>query len=81
MRILGYPPGWLKKADMSNTTIKLFDGFENDQQDGLFNFEFILKFFIILIFNLDKIQYNTDSFFEYPGFNIPLPKNIKDVII
>ena len=26
MRILGYPPGWLRKADMTNTTINFIDG-------------------------------------------------------
>lgn len=30
MRVLGYPPGWLRKADMTNTTIKVFDGTETN---------------------------------------------------
>lgn len=33
MRILGYPPGWLKKADMTNTTINFIDG-DNDVEEG-----------------------------------------------
>lgn len=36
MRILGYPPGWLKKADMTNTTIDFING-DDDVEEGQVN--------------------------------------------
>ena len=37
----------------------------------------------MLILNLDdeKKTYNTDSFYEYPGFNSPVPNGFRDVIL
>jgi hypothetical protein len=34
MRVLGYPPGWLQRADISNTTVNLIDGISKSNAKG-----------------------------------------------
>lgn len=66
MRVLGYPPGWLKRAQMN--TLEVFDGPSKSlpnatREDG----------------EIAEPQYNPESFIEYPGFNCPLPSGVHDV--
>ena len=73
MRILGYPPAWMKQAEMSTLNVIDIPGSsqKSDQrnpfltrEDGEIN---------------DSAQYNKDSLIEFPGFNAPIPENVKDV--
>lgn len=80
MRILGYPPGWLKEADMSKTVVPIIDGDEQESthqevDKSKFNF-FFIQTSILVFFNLDT--WNIESLISYPGFNSPLPKGVRD---
>lgn len=66
MRILGYPPGWLKIADMSKTVIAMHDGSEESEN---------------VTAQPREAEYNVESLVVYPGFNAPLPEGVHDVII
>lgn len=72
MRVLGYPPGWLKTAEV--TTLSVFDGSDSltpgcpllasgQFEDG----------------EIASVQYNPDSLIKYPGFNVPIPHGVYDV--
>ena len=63
MRVLGYPPGWLKIADMSKTVIPIHDGSEESEK----------------VLPPQEATYNVESLVVYPGFNAPLPDGIHDV--
>ncbi|KAJ7994278.1 hypothetical protein DPEC_G00264230 [Dallia pectoralis] len=66
MRELGYPPGWLKEAEMENSGLALYDGkvsSDGEQtEDG----------------NGQKISYDVSKLIDFPGFNISAPANVKD---
>ncbi|KAM7018197.1 zinc finger CCHC domain-containing protein 8 [Tautogolabrus adspersus] len=65
MRQLGYPPGWLKEAEMENSGLALYDGnVSNDGNatDGV---------------SSQNISYDVSKLVDFPGFNVPAP-NIKD---
>ncbi|XP_060894923.1 zinc finger CCHC domain-containing protein 8 [Labrus mixtus] len=65
MRQLGYPPGWLKEAEMENSGLALYDGnVSNDGNatDGA---------------NSQNTSYDVSKLVDFPGFNVPAP-NIKD---
>lgn len=66
MRVLGYPPGWLKVADMSKTVVSMHDGSE---EVGT------------LATQPCEAEYNVESLVVYPGFNSPLPEGVEDVTI
>lgn len=69
MRILGYPPVWLQAAE--SKTLAVNDGAKSNRpssslangEDGELN---------------DNLKYNKDTLIEYPGFNAPVPKNVRD---
>ncbi|RWS10975.1 PSP domain containing protein-like protein, partial [Dinothrombium tinctorium] len=64
MRVFGYPPGFLRKARISNSTISMFEGYEVcDEHKGR---------------EKEPEMYNPDMFVEYPGFNVPLPEGVID---
>uniref|UniRef100_A0AAY5K4K6 Zinc finger CCHC domain-containing protein 8 n=1 Tax=Esox lucius TaxID=8010 RepID=A0AAY5K4K6_ESOLU len=66
MRELGYPPGWLKEAEMENSGLTLYDGkvsSEEQTEDG----------------NGQKISYDVSKLIDFPGFNISAPSSVKDV--
>jgi zinc finger CCHC domain-containing protein 8 len=76
MRVLGYPPGWLK--DAQNNTLTLFD--DNNKCDHNINNNPL----IIDDFEdgeLGRVHYNKESLIEYPGFNVAVPQGVNDVII
>ncbi|XP_017669749.1 PREDICTED: zinc finger CCHC domain-containing protein 8 isoform X5 [Lepidothrix coronata] len=66
MRQLGYPPGWLKEAEMEHSGLALYDGKgdgdgedeESPQHKG--------------------ITYDVSKLVNYPGFNISTPSGIPD---
>ena len=66
MRVLGYPPGWLQQAKVN--TLSIFDG---NGEDGELNDT-----------TESQVQeYNKESLIEYPGFNTPVPKGVRDVLL
>uniref|UniRef100_A0A8C4EHR3 Zinc finger CCHC domain-containing protein 8 n=1 Tax=Dicentrarchus labrax TaxID=13489 RepID=A0A8C4EHR3_DICLA len=67
MRQLGYPPGWLKEAEMENSGITMYDG--NVSNDGS----------VTDNTNSQNISYDVSKLVDFPGFNVPAPNRIKDV--
>ncbi|XP_076587593.1 zinc finger CCHC domain-containing protein 8 isoform X2 [Chaetodon auriga] len=66
MRQLGYPPGWLKEAEMENSGLTLYDG--NASNDGN----------IMDTTNSQNISYDVSKLVDFPGFNVPAPNKMKD---
>ncbi|XP_026198678.1 zinc finger CCHC domain-containing protein 8 isoform X2 [Anabas testudineus] len=66
MRQLGYPPGWLKEAEMENSGLTLYDG--NASNDGN----------ITENRNSQNISYDVTKLVDFPGFNVPAPHKMKD---
>ncbi|KAM9744474.1 zinc finger CCHC domain-containing protein 8 [Menidia menidia] len=66
MRQLGYPPGWLKEAEMENSGLSLYDG--NASSDGS----------VTDGSNSQNISYDVSKLVDFPGFNIPVPHQMKD---
>ncbi|KAK7074155.1 Zinc finger CCHC domain-containing protein 8 [Halocaridina rubra] len=69
MRCLGYPPGWLKEAEVHQADMKMYDGtgqsvIHPDSEEG--ETEATL------------IKYNPDKLVSYPGFNVDRPKGVHD---
>ncbi|CAG2182421.1 unnamed protein product, partial [Oppiella nova] len=72
--VLGYPPGYLKQAQVS--TLSIFDDSAptaGAKEDGE-----IPEPSTSAAANGSGVQYNKDSFVEYPGFNTPVPTGIRD---
>ncbi|NWX11731.1 ZCHC8 protein, partial [Aegotheles bennettii] len=68
MRQLGYPPGWLKEAEMEHSGLALYDGkgqeYGGTEDEGS---------------NPPKrITYDVSKLINYPGFNISTPSGIPD---
>uniref|UniRef100_A0A3B3Z978 Zinc finger CCHC domain-containing protein 8 n=1 Tax=Periophthalmus magnuspinnatus TaxID=409849 RepID=A0A3B3Z978_9GOBI len=63
MRQLGYPPGWLKEAEMEHSGLALYD-VSNDgssTEDPL------------------RVSYDVSKLVDFPGFNVATPHKMKDV--
>ncbi|XP_051017457.1 zinc finger CCHC domain-containing protein 8 isoform X2 [Acomys russatus] len=67
MRQLGYPPGWLKEAELENSGLSLYDG--NDDTDGETETGEIQN---------KNVTYDLSKLVNYPGFNISTPRGIPD---
>ncbi|NWS96570.1 ZCHC8 protein, partial [Mionectes macconnelli] len=67
MRQLGYPPGWLKEAEMEHSGLALYDGRgeECDAEDEESP-------------QHKHITYDVSKLVNYPGFNISTPSGIPD---
>lgn len=63
MRELGYPPGWKLDAQDFSSSLSLFDLEGKDLNREA---------------NRKKMVLDADKVIEYPGFNIPTPKGIRD---
>ncbi|XP_069038050.1 zinc finger CCHC domain-containing protein 8 [Lepisosteus oculatus] len=68
MRQLGYPPGWLKEAEMENSGLTLYDGKagsdgEIEEDENSRN---------------QQISYDVSKLIDFPGFNVSAPKHIMD---
>ncbi|KAM9394075.1 zinc finger CCHC domain-containing protein 8 [Pholidichthys leucotaenia] len=66
MRQLGYPPGWLKEAEMENSGLLLYDG--NVSNDGSVHENT----------NSQNVSYDVSKLVDFPGFNVPAPNRMKD---
>ncbi|XP_051748754.1 zinc finger CCHC domain-containing protein 8 [Ctenopharyngodon idella] len=62
MRELGYPPGWLKEAEMENSGLMLYDGSNDGDENN----------------PSQKISYDVSKLVDFPGFNVSIPPNIRD---
>ncbi|XP_036304921.1 zinc finger CCHC domain-containing protein 8 isoform X4 [Pipistrellus kuhlii] len=68
MRQLGYPPGWLKEAELENSGLALYDG--KDAADGETESGEEQ--------HNQNVTYDLSKLVNYPGFNISTPKGIPD---
>ncbi|XP_056314752.1 zinc finger CCHC domain-containing protein 8 isoform X2 [Danio aesculapii] len=62
MRELGYPPGWLKEAELENSGLMLYDGSNDEDENN----------------HSQKISYDVSKLVDFPGFNVNAPPNIRD---
>ncbi|NP_001086929.1 zinc finger CCHC domain-containing protein 8 [Xenopus laevis] len=71
MRELGYPPGWLKEAELENSGLSLYDGKERlDASDGeIEDRDTEAK---------KHVSYDVSKLVNYPGFNISAPPDMFD---
>ncbi|NXE93514.1 ZCHC8 protein, partial [Menura novaehollandiae] len=69
MRQLGYPPGWLKEAELEHSGLALYDGKgeECDDEGGDKGSP-----------QPNRITYDVSKLVNYPGFNISTPSGIPD---
>ncbi|XP_041643190.1 zinc finger CCHC domain-containing protein 8 [Cheilinus undulatus] len=65
MRQLGYPPGWLKEAEMEDSGLALYDGNASNDGNATDNA------------NSQNVSYDVSKLVDFPGFNVPAP-NMKD---
>ncbi|MED6289391.1 hypothetical protein CHARACLAT_002283 [Characodon lateralis] len=63
MRQLGYPPGWLKEAEMENSGLSLYDGNVSNDDTGSTS---------------QNVSYDLSKLVDFPGFNVLAPHEIKD---
>lgn len=63
MRLLGYPPGWLEEAKFVHSNLAMFDSEGNDVRS-------VTK---------KTPGLDPEKIVDYPGFNVPTEKNMKDV--
>ncbi|XP_046365702.2 zinc finger CCHC domain-containing protein 8-like [Haliotis rufescens] len=77
MRMLGYPPGWLKEAEVDSSGLIMFDkdGREVNLhgealEDGEVNQEEEEE--------TPEVKIDTKKIIEYPGFTVPVPENMVD---
>ncbi|XP_012812909.1 zinc finger CCHC domain-containing protein 8 isoform X1 [Xenopus tropicalis] len=68
MRELGYPPGWLKEAELENSGLALYDG--KDTSDGEIE-ERDTE-------GKKHVSYDVSKLVNYPGFNISAPPGMFD---
>nr|XP_019589497.1 PREDICTED: zinc finger CCHC domain-containing protein 8 isoform X2 [Rhinolophus sinicus] len=68
MRQLGYPPGWLKEAELEHSGLALYDG--KDGADGETGAGEIQQ--------NQSVTYDLSKLVNYPGFNISTPRGIPD---
>ncbi|XP_078523698.1 zinc finger CCHC domain-containing protein 8 isoform X2 [Lissotriton helveticus] len=69
MRQLGYPPGWLKEAEMENSGLSLYDG--KDTSDGELEDGETPQKPICVSYDLSRLV-------NYPGFNTAAPRGCAD---
>lgn len=63
MRVLGYPPGWLEEAKFVYSNLDMFDAEGKTVRQK----------------GGKKQGLNPEKIIDYPGFNTPIEKSIKDV--
>ncbi|XP_016113328.1 zinc finger CCHC domain-containing protein 8 isoform X1 [Sinocyclocheilus grahami] len=62
MRELGYPPGWLKEAEMENSGLTLYDGSNDGDENN----------------HSQKISYDVSKLVDFPGFNCSASPSVRD---
>lgn len=60
---MGYPPGWVEEAFDTDSNLALFDSDGNALANAA----------------KKETKINPEKIIEYPGFNAPMDKNLKDV--
>ena len=72
MRELGYPPGWLKEAEILSSGVSLYlaenkvvTDFKGNEDGEIQDAE-------------DKLEYDVDKLQEWPGFNVETPKEYRE---
>ncbi|KAM9330892.1 LOW QUALITY PROTEIN: zinc finger CCHC domain-containing protein 8 [Gastrophryne carolinensis] len=68
MRQLGYPPGWLKDAELENSGLSLYDG--KDTSDGEIEEDPMAK--------EKAVSYDVSKLVSFPGFNTPPAHGVAD---
>ncbi|NXP50872.1 ZCHC8 protein, partial [Heliornis fulica] len=66
MRQLGYPPGWLKEAEMEHSGLALYDGKDDGGTEDERSHQ------------PERVTYDVSKLINYPGFNISTPVGIPD---
>ncbi|NWI95261.1 ZCHC8 protein, partial [Pitta sordida] len=66
MRQLGYPPGWLKEAEMEHSGLALYDGKDDEVAEDEGSPQ------------PKRVTYDVSKLVNYPGFNISTPSGIPD---
>ncbi|NXH17388.1 ZCHC8 protein, partial [Bucco capensis] len=66
MRQLGYPPGWLKEAEMEHSGLALYDGKDDGGAEGEGSCQ------------PKRTTYDVSKLINYPGFNTSTPSGIPD---
>ncbi|XP_062446071.1 zinc finger CCHC domain-containing protein 8 isoform X1 [Rhea pennata] len=66
MRQLGYPPGWLKEAEMEHSGLALYDGKDDGEAEGEGSH------------HPKCVTYDVSKLINYPGFNMSTPSGIPD---
>lgn len=61
---MGYPPGWLEEAKFVYSNLDMFDGEGKTVKEK----------------SKRRQGLNPEKIIEYPGFNVPAEKYVKDVI-
>ncbi|XP_053135708.1 zinc finger CCHC domain-containing protein 8 isoform X2 [Hemicordylus capensis] len=69
MRQLGYPPGWLKEAEMEKSGLTLYDG-EASPGNEMEEEEYYQQ--------NQSITYDVSKLINYPGFNMSPPTGVTD---
>ncbi|TSW89621.1 Zinc finger CCHC domain-containing protein 8 [Bagarius yarrelli] len=64
MRELGYPPGWLKEAELENSGLMLYDGKTSEEEDSNGPNQ--------------NVCYDVSKLVDFPGFNVSAPSNVRD---
>ncbi|XP_017504801.1 zinc finger CCHC domain-containing protein 8 isoform X1 [Manis javanica] len=67
MRQLGYPPGWLKEAELENSGLALYDGKDGAPGETEAGVQ-----------QNKSITYDLSKLVNYPGFNTSTPRGIPD---
>ncbi len=71
MRELGYPPGWLREAEISQSGMALYVAQDESLPDHGHEDGEIAN-------EDDKISYDTSKIVEWPGFNVEIPPDFRD---
>ncbi|KGL82434.1 Zinc finger CCHC domain-containing protein 8, partial [Tinamus guttatus] len=66
MRQLGYPPGWLKEAEMEHSGLALYDGRDDGETEDEGSHQ------------PKRVTYDVSKLINYPGFNMSTPSGIPD---
>ncbi|KAH9369688.1 hypothetical protein HPB48_007655 [Haemaphysalis longicornis] len=62
MRVLGYPPGWLKDAEVEESGLEIYGLDDKNANDG----------------EDEEVQYDPTRLISFPGFNVPMPEGVDD---
>ncbi|KAK8757295.1 zinc finger CCHC domain-containing protein 8 homolog [Amblyomma americanum] len=73
MRVIGYPPGWLKNAVVENSGIKIYGLDEDDKANDTDIEEGEIKS------EEKSVIYDTSRLIRIPGFNCPVPDGVYDM--